>query len=156
MSAIESRQANIDGKVIQVLASIAENTEALEELKSILKKYMAKMQEKEDVSPSTSKATREDHAYIDFNIAHPIRASGSKKEPINTPNNIHHGSGTKMNAATNPYSLGDGKTNILAKVERERRGNQATEKSTPGLEMRGIPGSGLPLVAASLVLHAST
>ena len=123
---------------------------------SMLKKYMAKMQEKEDVSSSMNKVAIENCTYVSFSATHPIRALGSKWEPINTFYSIHHGNRAKVDAAINSYSLGDGKTNILAKVERERRGNQATEKSTPGLEMRGIPGSGLPLVAASLVLHAST
>jgi hypothetical protein len=155
MSAIESRLDDIEGKVIHVLASTAADTEALEELKSMLRKYMAKMQEKEDVSPSASKATVEDHAHISFSAAHPIRASGSEREPINTPDNIHHGSGAKADVTTNPYSLGDGKADIPAEAETERGGDQATEKNTSGLETRGIPGSGLPLVAASLVLHAS-
>jgi hypothetical protein len=103
-----------------VLASTAANTEALEELKSKFGKYIAKIHEKEDVSPSMSKAAIEDHAHISFSVAHPIRAFGSKKEPINTPHDIHHGSRAKANTAANPYSLGNGKADIPAEVEMER------------------------------------
>jgi hypothetical protein len=106
-----------------VLASTAANIEALEELKSMLRKYMTKMQEKEDVSPSVNKAAVEDCAHVSFSATHPIRALGSEREPINTPDDIHHGSGPKAVAATNPYSLGDGKADILAEAEMERGGN---------------------------------
>jgi hypothetical protein len=51
MSALESRQANIDGKVTQVLTTMAANTEALQELKSLICSYMEKFKNKDEGSP---------------------------------------------------------------------------------------------------------
>jgi hypothetical protein len=56
MLAIESRQVDIDGKVSQVLTSTAANTEALQELKSLLCTYMGKFKTTEEGSPSVTKA----------------------------------------------------------------------------------------------------
>lgn len=103
-----------------MLASIVANTVALEELKSTLGKYMAKIHKKDFVSSSMSKAAIKDQTHISFNTTHPVRALRSKREPINTPHDIHHGYGAKANAAANPCSLDDSKAYILAKAETER------------------------------------
>ena len=55
MSVMETRQHALEGKMLQVLATTAANTEALHELKSVFTKYIAKLQDTSDVSPSVSK-----------------------------------------------------------------------------------------------------
>jgi hypothetical protein len=56
MSVIETRQQALEGKMSQVLATTAANTEALYELKLVFTKYITKLKDTSDVSPSMSKS----------------------------------------------------------------------------------------------------
>jgi hypothetical protein len=61
ISAIESRQDDLDEKLSQVLSSTNANQEALDELKSMFAKYVGRLQENEVGSPSMSRSTLENH-----------------------------------------------------------------------------------------------
>jgi hypothetical protein len=54
---IETRQQALEGKMFQLLARIATNTEVLHELKLVFTKYITKLKDTLDVSPSMSKST---------------------------------------------------------------------------------------------------
>jgi hypothetical protein len=56
MSVIETRQQALEGKMSQVLATTAANTEALHELKLVFTRYITKLKDTSDVSPSMSKS----------------------------------------------------------------------------------------------------
>jgi hypothetical protein len=53
---IETRQQALEGKMSQVLATTAANTEALHELKLVFTRYITKLKDTSDVSPSMSKS----------------------------------------------------------------------------------------------------
>jgi hypothetical protein len=59
ISAIESRQDELDEKLSQVLSGTKANQEALDELKSIFVKYVGKLRENDDGSPSMSRSALE-------------------------------------------------------------------------------------------------
>jgi hypothetical protein len=59
MSVIETRQQALEGKMSQVIATTAANTEALHELKLVFTEYIAKLKDTSDVSPSMSKSAVE-------------------------------------------------------------------------------------------------
>jgi hypothetical protein len=55
MSVIESKQHALKGKMTQVLETTAANTKALRELKLVFTKYITRLKENSDGSPSMSK-----------------------------------------------------------------------------------------------------
>jgi hypothetical protein len=55
MLIIESKQQALEGKMSQVLETTATNTEALRELKLVFTKYISRLKENSDGSPSVSK-----------------------------------------------------------------------------------------------------
>jgi hypothetical protein len=59
ISAIESRQDELDEKLSQVLFGTKANQEALDELKSMFVKYVGKLRENDDGSPSMSRSALE-------------------------------------------------------------------------------------------------
>jgi hypothetical protein len=56
MLVIETSHQALEGKMFQVLATTAANTEALHELKLVFTKYITKLKDTSDVSPSMSKS----------------------------------------------------------------------------------------------------
>jgi hypothetical protein len=81
MSAIESRQVDIDGKVSQVLTSTAANTEALQELKSLLCTYMGKFKTTEEGSPSVTKAPIDIQVPISSSAVIPDQTKRTEADP---------------------------------------------------------------------------
>jgi hypothetical protein len=69
--ALESRQDEIDRKVLQLLASIALHTETLAELKSMLARYIGKEEHPANTDPSLSKSIPEKHAVFPIAILPP-------------------------------------------------------------------------------------
>jgi hypothetical protein len=67
------------------LANIETNTEALDELKSMLSNYMAKMQDSEDVSLSVNKKAVEDLVHISFLYNTPLLGIKVEKGPYQYP-----------------------------------------------------------------------
>jgi hypothetical protein len=59
ISAIESRQDELDEKLSQVLFGMKANQEALDELKSMFSKYVGRLRENDDGSPLVSKSALE-------------------------------------------------------------------------------------------------
>jgi hypothetical protein len=59
ISAIESRQDDLDEKLSQVLSGTKANQEALDELKSMFAKYVGRLRENDDGSPSMSRSALE-------------------------------------------------------------------------------------------------
>jgi hypothetical protein len=81
MLAIESRQVDIDGKVSQVLTSTAANTEALQELKSLLCTYMGKFKTTEEGSPSVTKAPVDIQVPISSRAVIPDQTKKTEADP---------------------------------------------------------------------------
>jgi hypothetical protein len=82
MCAMESRQADIEGKVTMVLATTTANTEVLQELKSMLCRYMGK--EKDDGSAVVTKAAVENQEHVSCSATHPCRINTSQPDPHNS------------------------------------------------------------------------
>jgi hypothetical protein len=59
MAAMEKRQNTLDGKMSEVIASNAATTEALQQLTSMFGKYIVKMKDSKEDSPSVSKSALE-------------------------------------------------------------------------------------------------
>jgi hypothetical protein len=56
MSIMETRQDALEGKMFEVIATTAANTEALYELKHVFTKYMSRFKDNFEGSPSVSKS----------------------------------------------------------------------------------------------------
>lgn len=82
--------------------------------------YMAKLHAKDDVSLFVSKAAVEDATHISFSATHPLRASGSERNPMDTPNDVHLLNGPEVDAMNDPYSLDGAIAGTSADMDMER------------------------------------
>ena len=67
---IETRQQALESKMSQVIATTAANTEALHEVKLAFTKYITKLKDTSDVSPSISKSAIDNDGAI---LAQPVK-----------------------------------------------------------------------------------
>jgi hypothetical protein len=81
---------------------------------------MAKLHAKDDVSPPVSKAAVEDLAHISFSAAHPVPASVSERNHMDTTDNVYLPNGPEVDAMNDPYCLDGGTPGTSVDMDTKR------------------------------------
>jgi hypothetical protein len=83
MSIVETRHGALEGKLSQVIATTAANTKALHELKLMFSKYIIRLKDNSDSSPSVSKSALDSDCPTVFRVVHqisPTQVAMSRRE----------------------------------------------------------------------------